>query len=296
MIYAFIQENVDTFTVVDMCRVMGVSKAGYYKWLKRKDLPETEREKRKKEIVKKIKQSFHESQGTYGSPRVLEDLDDWGYKISLKTVANIMREHELSALPERQYQVTTDSEHDMPVAPNLLDRNFHVEAPDMVWVTDITYIRTLEGWLYLATVMDLFSRKIIGLAIDKEMKTELALSALRMALHTRQPSDKLIHHSDRGSQYCSRAYQEVLYEYGIQVSMSRKGDPYDNACIESFHATIKKELIYRRRYQTREEGKKSVRYYIMNRYNERRRHSTLDYVSPNQFERQYVESIVSYTS
>lgn len=273
-----------------MCKILGVSTSGYYKWKSTHGHGETDREKKKKEIKQKIKKSFHESQGTYGSPRVYNDLIEWGYTVSPKTVARYMREMGLKATPEEKFVVTTDSNHDLPIAPNLVNREFNVDRPNAVWVADITYVRTLAGWLYLATIMDLFSRKIVGWSLGKSMKKELTLEALEMAITTRRPPEGLIHHSDRGSQYCSNEYMDVLHEAGIQMSMSRKGDPYDNACIESFHATIKKELIYRFRFNNRAEASKAINYYISSRYNERRKHSTLGYKSPNNFERMYRQS------
>jgi putative transposase len=270
-----------------MCKVLEVSTSGYYKWLKNRDTISPEKEAYKKEIQQKIKKSFHESGGTYGSPRVHDDLVEWGYTISQKTVARIMQELGLRATPEERYVVTTDSNHDLHIYPNLLDRKFNVKEPDRVWVADITYIWTLEGWIYLSTVMDLFSRKIVGWSMDSNMKKELPLKSLNMAIITRQPTKDLLHHSDRGSQYCSNEYVKVLKKLEAQISMSRKGNPYDNACIESFHATIKKDLIYRRRFKTRTEAIKAVNYYISSFYNERRKHSTLGNCSPNNFERKY---------
>lgn len=270
-----------------MCYVLGVSTSGYDAWRHRQNRPETKKEAYRKEIRQKIKKSYHESLGTYGSPRVHDDLLEWGYQVSQKTVARLMKEMGLFAIPEEVYVVTTDSNHDLPIFPNLLKRNFTTDTPDRVWVTDITYVRTLEGWLYLATIMDLFSRKIIGWSMEKHMRKELTINALKMAYETRNPSDELIHHSDRGSQYCSSDYLKLLTEKGCQLSMSRKGNPYDNACIESFHATIKKELVYRRRFQTRAEAAKAINHYISNFYNTKRKHSTLGYRSPMQFEQNY---------
>jgi putative transposase len=183
--------------------------------------------------------------------------------------------------------VTTDSNHDLNIYPNLLNRQFSVEEPNQVWVSDITYIWTLEGWVYLSSVMDLFSRKIVGWSLASHMKKELPIEALKMAIISRQPGVGLIHHSDRGSQYCSHDYIDILKEKEMQISMSRKGDPYDNACIESFHATIKKDLIYRKRFITREEAIKAINFYIGNFYNEKRKHSTLGNTSPNKFERKH---------
>nr|WP_231514867.1 IS3 family transposase [Oceanobacillus salinisoli] len=234
-----------------------------------------------------MKKSFHESGGTYGSPRVHDDLIEWGYIISQKTVARMMKEMGLRATPKERYINTTDSNHNLRIYPNLLNQDFNVEKPNQVWVTDITYIWTLEGWVYLATVMDLFSRKIVGWSTASHMKKELVLKALNMALLLRQPSKRLIHHSDRGSQYCSTDYIDVLEDRKFEISMSRKGNPYDNACIESFHATIKKDLIYRRRFNTRTEAIKSINHYISSFYNGRRKHSSLGNCSPNNYEQAY---------
>lgn len=270
-----------------MCQVLKVSTSGYYKWLKQQSSLPSEKEKYRVEIQQKISKSFHESFGTYGSPRVHDDLIDWGYTISQKTVARMMREMGLKATQKEKYVVTTDSNHDLNIYPNTLNRQFSVEEPNQVWVTDITYIWTLEGWVYLASVMDLFSRKIVGWSLADHMKKELAIQALNMAIVQRQPGKELIHHSDRGSQYCSHDYIDILKEKEMNISMSKKGDPYDNACIESFHATLKKDLIYRRRFKTKVEAIKAVNYYISSFYNERRKHSTLGNSSPNQFERNH---------
>lgn len=268
-----------------MCQVLKVSTSGYYKWLKQQSSPPSEKEKYREEIKQKISKSFHESFGTYGSPRVHDDLIDWGYTISQKTVARMMSEMGLKATQKEKFVVTTDSDHDLFIYPNILNRQFSVKEPNQVWVTDITYIWTLEGWVYLASVMDLFSRKIVGWSLADHMKKELAIQALNMAIIQRQPGKELLHHSDRGSQYCSHDYIDILKEKEMNISMSKKGDPYDNACIESFHATLKKDLIYRRRFKTRVEAIKAVNYYISSFYNERRKHSTLGNSSPNQFER-----------
>lgn len=272
-----------------MCKVLYVSTSGYYNWLKNQDREPTEREERRKEIKQKIAKFFHESHGTYGSPRIHSDLIDERYVVSQKTVARYMQEMGLRATPEEKYVVTTDSNHDLRIYPNLLKQNFNVDQPNKVWVTDITYIWTLEGWVYLASVMDLFSRKIVGWSQGSNMEKKLPLQALKMAITTRQPSEGLIHHSDRGSQYCSKDYVEELNTHNMQISMSRTGNPYDNACIESFHATIKKELIYRRRFKTRGEAVQAINYYIGQRYNNRRKHSTLGYCSPNTYEQKYYQ-------
>lgn len=270
-----------------MCKVLDVSTSGYYKWLKNQSRPFSEKELYRLEIQQKISKSFHESFGTYGSPRVHSDLVEWGYIISQKTVARIMHEMGLRATPMEKFVVTTDSDHELTIYPNILKRQFKTEEPNRVWVTDITYIWTLEGWVYLSSVMDLFSRKIVGWSLGSHMKKELCLQALNRAIVSRQPGEGLIHHSDRGSQYCSHEYTNLLNQRNMQISMSKKGDPYDNACIESFHATLKKDLIYRRRFTTRSEAKKAINHYISSFYNEKRRHSTLGNCSPNQFERNH---------
>lgn len=276
-----------------MCIILGVSRGGFYKW--RTQLitgKRTTRQLHREELLQKIAQSHHESYGTYGSPRILEDLKAQGYSICERTVGRYMKELKLCAVPAQKFVNTTDSNHRKFVYPNLLERRFEVDKPNTVWVTDITYIWTLEGWLYLASVMDLFSRKIVGWSLDVTMKTELPLGALQEALLLRNPASEPIHHSDRGSQYCSDEYIECLKKAEFKISMSRKGDPYDNACIESFHATIKKELIYRHRFSTREQARKAIGHYIDDFYNSRRRHSTLDYLSPENYERKYT-SLVS---
>ena len=288
MIYSFIQDHLDEYSVVKMCGVLGVSKSGFYKWRGLQTTGEmTERQLRQEELKQKIFQSYHESYGTYGSPRIVKDLEAWGYSVCGRTVGRLMKEMDLRALPDRKIRVTTDSNHDQFVYPNLLERQFNADAPNTVWVADITYIWTLEGWLYLASVMDLFSRKIVGWSLEATMRTELPLGALQKALLLRNPVGEPIHHSDRGSQYCSADYVDCLEENRFRISMSRKGDPYDNACIESFHATIKKELIYRSRFKTREEARKAISNYIDVFYNLRRRHSTLGYLSPDAYEKKY---------
>jgi len=270
-----------------MCKVLKVSTSGYYKWLNQQYNSLSEREENRLEIQQKIAKSFHESFGTYGSPRVHDDLIEWGYSISEKTVARRMKEMGLKATQPEKFVVTTDSNHDFNTYPNVLNRQFNVDEPNQVWVADITYIWTIEGWVYLSSIMDLFSRKIVGWSLASHMKKELTIQALNRALISRQPSEGLLHHSDRGSQYSSQDYIDILKENEMVISMSRKGDPYDNACIESFHATIKKELIYRRRFKTREEAINAINYYISSFYNERRKHSTLGNLSPTEFERKY---------
>ena len=285
MIYAFIEKHKGEFEIAKMCRVLKVSKSGYYEWLKRQGQPLSEKEVRDTKLAQQIHKSYAQSYGTYGSPRITQDLADWGYVYSQKKIANMMRDLGLCAVLPKSVQRTTDSNHNQFIYPNLVKREFHISEKNKVWVADITYIRTLEGWIYLASIMDLYSRKIVGWAMADHMEQSLVDEALKHALAVRKPGKGLIHHSDRGAQYCATDYIKKLNEHGIEISMSRKGDPYDNACIESFHATIKKEWIYRRRFETKKEAMKSVEEYILNFYNEQRRHSTLGYLSPNQFER-----------
>lgn len=270
-----------------MCHVLGVSRTGYYRWKARMKNPNLEKQKYKEDVCRKISKSYYESYCTYGSPRIHQDLLNWGFEISLKTVARYMREIGLGAIQSDKYMVTTDSKHDQHIYPNLVNRNFNISEPNRIWVADITYIWTSEGWLYLASIMDLYSRKIIGWSLDVHMQKDLPLQALENAYNSREVSDNLIHHSDRGAQYCSTDYVDKLLEHDIQISMSRKGDPYDNACIESFHATIKKELIYRTKFKTRSEARKAITNYIISFYNERRRHSTIGYLSPSYYEKKY---------
>src|SRR5690625_210164 len=217
----------------------------------------------------------------------LEKARKKGYNITERTVGRYMNEMGLSAVPKRKFVVTTDSKHDDKIYPNTLNREFDADAPDEVWSTDITYIWTSQGWLYLAVVMDLFSRKIVGWHMDQFLKKELATTALERALTFRNPSDKLLHHSDRGVQYTSNEYIDLLNNNEIQISMSRKGGCFDNACVESFFATLKKELVYRRRFKTREEAKLEIWKYIARFYNENRMHLKLGYVLPKVYERAY---------
>lgn len=270
-----------------MCEVLKVSTSGYYKWRgKEKSVAQETKEKRKGHITR----IFHEFKKVYGSPRIAKELEKTGKTLSTKTVARYMKELGINALYPRRYTVTTNSNHDDPIYPNLLKRQFEAQYPNQIWGADITYIWTSEGWIYLASIMDLFSRKIVGWNIDKTLTKDLVLVALDRALTFRSPSDGLIHHSDRGSQYASNEYTQILDEQNIKISMSRKADPYDNACIESFHATLKKELVYRVKFKTRAEAKSAVWNYISGFYNEKRSHSTLNYLSPNQFERLHKEA------
>jgi len=265
-----------------MCRILDVSSSGYYAWRNR---PESEREMANQQLVLKIKAVHRQSGHTYGSPRVYQALRAQGYTCNHKRVERLMRVSNIQAKPSQRYKVTTRSNHAHPIAPNLLGRDFNAERPNEKWVSDITYIPTAEGWLYVAGVMDLYSRKIVGWAMDKRMTSTLVCNAFKMAVTHRQPKPGLMHHSDRGSQYAARAYQDLLAHHCCQVSMSRKGNCWDNAPMESFFATLKNELTHHRAYLTRTQAKSDIFAYIEGFYNRLRLHSSLDYLSPEQFER-----------
>jgi putative transposase len=280
--FAFIKEHRRTWPVSVICRVLKVSYSGFFAWLKR---PVSRRRRRQEELLEKIKAAFAENRGLYGSPRLYRALLIDGQLVCRNTVAKLMRQAKMRAKSRRRFVPrTTDSMHQQPVARNVLDRNFTAPAADRKWTTDITYVPTKEGWLYLAGVMDLFSRKIVGWSMADHMKTELVSDALQMALQRRQPHEDLLHHSDRGVQYASDEYQKVLAEKKIAVSMSGKGDCWDNAVMESFWATLKTELVYLEEYPTRQAARGSIFEYIETFYNRKRLHSSLGYVSPEMFE------------
>ena len=284
MRFAFIHAEKAHHRIGTLCRVLQVSKSGYYAHVRRKP----SRRKREDAALKVRITAIHgQSQGTYGSPRVYQQLRHERFEVGRDRVARLMRELQVHGAPQRRYRRTTDSDHDAPVAPNLLQRDFEARGPDQRWVTDITYVWTRQSWMYLAVVMDLFSRRIVGWAIRPHLQAELALGALRMALGRRLPEPGLIHHSDRGVQYAAHVYQNVLYQHGIVCSMSRKADCWDNAVVESFFARLKTELLNRQSWQTIRELKDAVTHYIEGWYNPRRLHSSLGYLSPNQFEQRY---------
>jgi putative transposase len=270
--------------VTVMCKVLEVSRSGFYAWRKR---PESKRSQRQRELVSEMREIHSDrDRKSYGSPRMQRELAAGGHVVSENTVAKLMRDHGLRATSSRKFRVTTDSRHRLPVAENVLDRQFEQEEADRVWLADITYVWTREGWLYLACVLDACSRKIVGWSMSERLTKDLVLDALRMALGRRRPeaAGRLLHHSDRGSQYASAAYQELLREEGITCSMSRKANCWDNAMMESFFATLKKERIHLEEYATRDEARASVFDYIERFYNRVRRHSALGYQSPEQFE------------
>ena len=269
------------FPVRVLCQVLQVSVSGFYSWRKRGP---SQRAREDEQLKVHIRAAHKASRGRYGSPRVQKELCAQDQHVGRKRVARLMKADGLAARRKRRFRRTTDSTHQHPVAPNLLDRQFTVDAPNAVWVTDITYIWTQEGWLYLAAILDLYSRKVVGWAVDESLERHLALDALAMALSNRRPARGLLHHSDRGVQYASDDYQKALKKDGLICSMSRKGDCWDNAVAESFFATRKAELVYLTEYRTRAEARASLFEYIEVFYNRQRRHSAIGYVSPSQFE------------
>lgn len=278
----FIRDHRWEFRVWLMCRVLGVSRSGYYAWLVR---PESERISANRRLVSQIRLVHQQSRRTYGSPRITDELHDSGIACGHHRVARLMRQNGIKAKTVRKFRVTTDSTHTLPVTENLLARQFTVSRPNAVWVADITYIWTLEGWVYLAVVLDLYARRIVGWAMSPRIDGMLTLAALRQALTQRQPSAGLLHHSDRGRQYAAGGYQTLLREHGIVCSMSRKGDCWDNAPMESFFGTLKQELVYQERFATRDEAKAKIFEYIEVFYNRQRRHSAAGSHSPVEFER-----------
>jgi putative transposase len=280
--FAFISDHQARFPVEVLCGVLQVSRSGYYAWSQR---PPSPGELRRTQLVEEIRQAHGKSRDTYGSPRVFKALKAQGVPCCENTVAKLMRAHGVRSKARRPFVVqTTDSRHNLPVAGNVLNREFYPDHRNEVWTADITYIPTAQGWLYLAVVLDLFSRRVVGWAMADHMRSELTCAALRMALEHRKPQGKLLHHSDRGVQYASVAYQDLLAKHGIEPSMSRKGNCYDNAVTESFFSTTKRELTHHESYATREEARRSLFEYIEVFYNRQRLHSTLGYRSPVDYE------------
>lgn len=280
-VYRFMVSEKAHFPVAFMCRVLDVSRSAFYAWLNREP---SDRDREDRELTEKIKVIHTQSRGTYGSPRIHDALQEQGVAVSRKRVARLMADAGIIGEPLKPFKKTTDSDHDEPIAPNLLNRQFEVSEPNQVWVGDITYIRTWEGWVYLAVVIDLFSRKVVGWSAGDHTRSELVEEALLRALATRQPAAGLISHSDRGSQYASGRYQDLLTEHGLVCSMSRKGNCWDNAVAESFFGRMKVELIHRQRWPSRHSAIRAIRSYIHHFYNPTRRHSANGGCSPDQFE------------
>ena len=290
MRFGFIQTEKAMYPVRMLCRTLAVSSAGFYAWCRR-GLSLRAREDAALKV--EIRAAHAASGKTYGSPRIYVDLKADDHRVGRKRVARLMREEGIEGQRKRRFRVTTDSKHSHPVAPNELQRNFTAPAPNKVWVTDITYIWTREGWLYLAAILDLYSRRVVGWSMDSCIDRSLALDALSMALKTRRPEPGLLHHSDRGVQYASTDYQDQLRKHGMICSMSRKGDCWDNAVAESFFSTLKAELVHRTDYVSRNQAHASVFEYIEAFYNGRRRHSALGYVSPVEHEAAAVRKVLA---
>jgi putative transposase len=285
VIFAWIEERKTEWPIVLLCRVLEVSRSGFYAWRSR-DVSAAE--ERREELTAEVKEIHAQVKARYGSPRIHAELVAKGHACSVNFVAQVMREAGIAAKTRRKFRQTTDSNHGLPVAENILDRDFDPDEPNTSWVADVTYIPTREGWLYLAVVEDLFSRRVVGWSMGATMTSRLVVDALEMALARRlkgSSSSGLVAHSDRGSQYASEHYQRRLREERITCSMSRRGNCWDNAAMESFFASLKKELVHDEDYATRDQAQASIFEYIEAFYNRVRRHSSLGYVAPEEYER-----------
>lgn len=281
MKFEFILAEKALYPVALLCRVLSVSRSGFYAWCGR---PEPPRECADAQLAARVAAVHTRSRGTYGSPRVHAALQAAGIRVARKRVERLMRKNGIKGRRKRRFRKTTDSAHSNPIAPNVVDRNFSAKEPNRVWVTDVTAVWTLEGWLFLAAILDLYSRRVVGWATSATNDTALALSALRAAVKARRPAPGLVHHSDRGSPYASAEYRAVLAEHEVAASMSRKGDCWDNAVAESFFGTLKGELVDHQQYATRHQAHRSIGEYIDGFYNIERRHSSLGYLNPIEFE------------
>jgi len=281
MKYWFMDRHRSLHGVQKMCRVIGASRSGYYGWRRQ---PQSKRQKDNEKILMEIRESHRNSRRAYGSPRITEDLQAKGMRCSENRVARLMKIHGIVGKATKKFKATTNSKHNLPVAENLLKQNFVTEKPNTVWASDITYIPTLEGWLYLVVILDLYSRQVVGWAMSDRLTSGFVVKALYQAIGRRHPASGCIFHSDRGIQYASTDFRDVLKAYDFIQSMSRKGNCYDNAVAESFFHTLKTEHVYEYRYETRAEARQSIFEYIEMFYNRHRRHSSLGYLSPVSFE------------
>ncbi len=288
MRYQFIQDHQDEFPVQRICNALGVSPSGYYAWQSRLV---SQRVQANEKLLAQIRTIHNRSRKIYGSPRVHAELTADGFRVGKNRVARLMRVENLRGQRKKKQPRTTNSQHSHPVAPNHLNREFHATRPNEKWLADITYIPTTEGWLYLAVVLDLFSRKIVGWAFATTLESSLVEQAFCMAVQNRTTLTGLLHHSDRGSQYAGAAYQRLLSDQQVQVSMSRTGNCYDNAPMESFFSTLKCEHVHFQNYRTRQEAQTDIFAYIVGFYNRQRRHSSLGYLSPEEFERRYYRNL-----
>jgi len=267
-----------------MCELLDISRSGYYGWLNR---AMSRRAIETKGITDVAIKSYNELRGMCGLDKLLEDVREKYPKCSRSRLYKIQKEHNLYSKRKRKYKATTNSNHKLPVAENILNQDFNVDRPGAVWVTDISYIGTNEGWLYLATVKDIYTKEIVGWATNENIKTELCIKALNNAVKRHKPPKGLIHHSDRGVQYCSHEYRALLKKHNMVCSMSRKGNCYDNACAETFFSTIKCEMLYNNKYATREQARREIFWYIETFYNRRRRHQALNYLTPCAYKLRY---------
>lgn len=288
MKYAFIQSHRRVWPITVQCRVLEVSVSGFHAPIARQASTTPCRYLSDAALLVHIKAVHNRTRGSYGRPRIWRALRNQGVRVGKQRLQTLMHQHGIRARGKRRFKVTTDSNHDLPIAPNVLNRQFTVEAPDKVWVGDITYIHTDEGWLFLAVVIDLFSRQVVGWSMREDMTREIVIDALRMAWFKRHPGQQagLIFHSDRGSQYASEAFRAVLKDYGISASMSRRGNCWDNACSETLFGSLKVERLYGQRFRTRRHAKDETLAWLL-WYNQSRLHSTLNYVSPTQFEQHW---------
>lgn len=284
MKYDFIQSHRKEYKIVRLCDVLEVSASGFYDWLER---PESHRCQENRKLTQKIKHYHEQSREVYGSPKIHEDLIEEGEICSVNRVARLMKASDIKSKMARKFVITTDSKNTMQPAPDLLKRHFKVDKHDKAWVTDTTFIGTREGWLYLAIILDLYSRKIVGWSMSKRNNTQLVQDALTMALWRRGNINDVIVHSDQGSTYASSAYQQQLSDNKLRCSMSRKGECLDNAVAESFFGSLKNELVYHEDYKTRTEARQSVFEYIEVFYNRKRRHAFLNYMTPVDYEKKY---------
>lgn len=282
MKYAFIRDHANDFPVKQLCQQLGVQRSAYYDW---RAQPSKVIGPKELALRRRMKELFEASRGSLGSRTMMENLCQEGFAIGRGKTRRLMKQTQLKVKQKRKYNVTTDSKHNFPVAKNVLNREFSPLAPNQAWGTDITYLWTQQGWIYLAVVIDLYSRRVVGWSIDRRMKNALVIRALMMAVNLRKPPPGLIHHSDRGSQYASHDYQKLLKQHHMISSMSRKGNCWDNAPVERFFSSLKREWTGDRLYRTRQEAIADVREYVAVYYNSKRLHSTLAYTTPMNYEK-----------
>jgi putative transposase len=290
MKYQFIENHRSAFAVEKMCRSLQISKSGYYAWRTR---PKSNRDQANEKLDHHIRTIYQQSKGTYGSPRITGALNNQNIHCSENRLARRMRKNNIKAKTKKRFKVTTHSKHTHPIAENLLGQDFTAQRPDQVWASDITYLWTREGWLYLAVILDLFSRRIVGWSLSHRLGQELVLNAFQQALWRRRPGPGVIFHSDRGVQYACTALRNLLQQHKFIQSMSGKGNCYDNAVVESFFHTLKTELVYFETYYTREDAQNSVFEYMETYYNRTRLHSTLNYCSPVEFEQRWADALAA---